>query len=150
MDTLVQKFKLPVGYSDHTKGIEVAITAVARGAYVIEKHFTLDKNLPGPDHRASLEPEDLRKMIQSIRNVEKALGNGVKRPRRCELEIRKIARKSLVAVVDIKAGSTIARDMISIKRPGTGIEPKYYGRLIGKKSRKFIRKDQLLHWSQLI
>ena len=145
IETLKCAFNVPVGFSDHTIGIEMAVAAVAMGASVIEKHFTLDKNLVGPDHKASLEPDELERMIKSIKNVEKGMGNGIKQLTIEEEEIKKIARKSVVARVDINKGVTLKEEMLAIKRPGTGISPKYFNFLIGKKLRKSISADCLLN-----
>ena len=147
--TLKEAFKLPVGYSDHSLGIYAPIAAVALGAVVIEKHFTLDKNLPGPDHKASLNPEELKEMVNAIRLIEKALGDGIKRPTPEEEEIKKVARRSLVANVDIPKGTVIKKEMIAIKRPGTGIEPKYLNVVIGKRAKRDIKKDEVLKWEDL-
>ncbi len=146
MQTLTAAFKLPVGYSDHTLGIEVPIAAVAMGAKIIEKHFTLDKNLPGPDHKASLEPDELKEMVKAIRNIEKALGDGIKRPNKSEIEIMKVARRSLIAKRDIKAGEIIKESDIAIKRPGTGILPKFKEIVIGMKLINDIRQDEPFRW----
>ena len=146
MLTLKEAFKLPVGYSDHTLGIEIPIAAVALGADVIEKHFTLDRNLPGPDHKASLEPDELKTMVKKIRNVEKALGNGIKKPTKNEIETMKVARKSLVAARNIKSGEIIKESDIIIKRPGTGISPKFKDIVVGMKATKEIKKDNLFNW----
>lgn len=150
METLRYAFELPVGLSDHSIGITIPVAAVALGACVIEKHFTLDKNLPGPDHRSSLEPHELKEMIRSIRDVEKALGDGVKRPMAEEEENKKAARRSIVARVDIPEGVIITQEMLDIKRPGTGIEPKYIENVIGKISKANIRKDEPLVWEAII
>ena len=147
--TLKEAFKLPVGYSDHSLGIYAPIAAVALGAVVIEKHFTLDKNLPGPDHKASLNPEELKEMVNAIRLIEKALGDGIKRPTPEEEEIKKVARRSLVANVDIPKGTVIKKEMIAIKRPGTGIEPKYLNVVIGKRAKRDIKKDEVLKWNMI-
>ena len=147
MLTLKEAFKLPVGYSDHTLGIEVPIAAVALGAKVIEKHFTLDKNLPGPDHKASLEPEELKVMIKAIRNIEKALGDGIKKPNKSEVEIMKVVRKTLVAARDIKKGEIIKDKDIVIKRAGIGIPPKFKDTIVGMKINKDIKKDTPFDWS---
>jgi N-acetylneuraminate synthase len=147
METLKQAFKIPVGFSDHTLGITASIAAVALGACVIEKHFTLDRNLPGPDHKASLEPDELKEMIKGIRNVEKALGDGIKRPTKDEVAIKRVARRSIVARVDIHRGTIITEDMLDVKRPGMGIEPKYIERIIGKRAKINIKKDELITWS---
>ena len=146
METLKQAFKLPVGFSDHTLGITVPIAAVALGACIIEKHFTLDRNLPGPDHKASLEPNELKEMVKTIRNIEKALGDGIKKPTEDEEEIKKVARKSIVAKVDILRGTIITENMLGIKRPGTGIEPKHWDDIVGKKTKVNIIKDKIITW----
>jgi len=146
MLTLKEAFKLPVGYSDHTLGIEIAIAAVALGAKVIEKHFTLDRGLPGPDHMASLEPDELKKMVKSIRNVEKALGIGIKKPAQSELEVIKAARRSLVAARDIRAGEVVKESDMLIKRPGTGILPKFKEMIIGMRLTKDVKKDNPFDW----
>lgn len=146
IQTLKEAFKLPVGFSDHSLGIYAPIAAVALGAVVIEKHFTLDKNLPGPDHNASLSPEELKEMIKAIRALEKALGDGIKKPTPEEEEIKKIARRSIVAKVDIPKGAVITKEMITFKRPGKGLSPKYYRYIIGKKARRNIKADELMHW----
>jgi N,N'-diacetyllegionaminate synthase len=149
METLSVAFNLPVGLSDHTVGITIPIAAVALGACVIEKHLTLDRKLPGPDHRASLEPEELRQMIEAIRDVENAMGDGIKRLTEKEEEIKKAARRSIVAKVDIPLGTTITEDMLDIKRPGTGMEPKYISKVVGSVARSLIRRDELLTLDKL-
>ncbi len=146
MQTLAAAFQLPVGYSDHTLGIEVPVAAVAMGAKIIEKHFTLDKNLPGPDHKASLEPGKLKEMVKAIRNIEMALGYGIKRPNKSEIEIMKVARRSLIATRDIKAGEIIKESDIAIKRPGTGILPKFKEIIVGMKITKDIKQDEPFRW----
>jgi len=146
IQTLAAAFKLPVGYSDHTLGIEVPIAAVARGAKIIEKHFTLDKKLPGPDHKASLEPSELKEMVKAIRNIEMALGDGIKKPNKSETEIMKVARRSLIATRDIRAGEIIKESDIAIKRPGTGILPKFKEIVIGMKLINDIRQDEPFRW----
>jgi N,N'-diacetyllegionaminate synthase len=135
---------ISVGYSDHTLGIEVPIAAVAMGATVIEKHFTLDRNLPGPDHRASLEPDELAAMVSAIRNIEKALGTGIKKPSPSELRNIFAARKSIVAAATIKKGETFTEMNITVKRPGTGINPMRWDEIIGRKAAKPYRKDELI------
>jgi N,N'-diacetyllegionaminate synthase len=135
---------ISVGYSDHTLGIEVPIAAVALGAAVLEKHFTLDRNLPGPDHKASLEPDELRAMVQAIRNIEKALGNGVKRPSPSEVKNKSIARKSLVATQPIKKGELFSADNITAKRPGVGISPMRWDEVLGQVAQKDYEKDDLI------
>ncbi|MCL6479860.1 MAG: N-acetylneuraminate synthase, partial [Peptococcaceae bacterium] len=131
MDTLKNAFGLPVGLSDHSPGIAVSIAAAARGAAVIEKHFTLDRNLPGPDHKASLEPNELKKMVQSIRQVEEALGSSRKIPAPSELKNKPVVRKSLVAAKSIKPGEVFTEDNITVKRSGGGISPMYYWDWLG-------------------
>jgi N,N'-diacetyllegionaminate synthase len=149
METLRCAFGLPVGLSDHSLGITVPIAAAALGACVIEKHFTLDKSLPGPDHQASLEPEELKQMIKAIREVEKAMGNGTKTPTKEEKEIRKVVRRSIVARVNISKGTAITEEMLAIKRPGTGIEPKYMDRVVGAVARRRIAQDEPLTMNKL-
>lgn len=134
-----------IGYSDHTLGIEVPIAAVTLGAKVIEKHFTLDRNLPGPDHKASLEPNELKQMVSSIRNIEKALsGSGLKEPSKSELKNKPIARKSIVAACTIKKGIIFAESNLTIKRPGTGISPMQWDNVIGKTANKDFKEDELI------
>jgi len=144
MDTLAQSFGLPVGYSDHTPGIHIPIAAVARGACLIEKHFTLDRTLPGPDHKASLEPDELRQMVNDIRAVEQALGDGIKRPTASEWKNRDVARKSLVAGRVIAAGEEFTPANVSCKRPGTGASPMEYWDTLGKRSPRTYGQDELL------
>jgi len=146
ISTLKEAFELPVGYSDHTLGIEIPVAAVVLGAKVIEKHFILDRGLPGPDHKASLEPDELKKMVKAIRNVEKALGSGIKKPAQSELEVMKAARRSLVAARDIKAGEVVKESDILIKRPGTGISPKFKKIIIGMRLTRDIKKDTPFNW----
>lgn len=146
MQTLAAAFKLTVGYSDHTLGIEVSIAAVAMGAKIIEKHFTLDKKLPGPDHKASLEPNELKEMVKAIRNIEMALGDGIKKPNKSEIQIMKVARRSLIATRDIRAGEIIKESDIAIKRPGKGIPPKFKEIVIGMKLINDIRQDEPFRW----
>lgn len=166
--TMKKEFNLPIGYSDHTEGIDVALDAAILDACVIEKHFTLDRNVLGPDHRASLEPGELKEMIAGIRDMEKAgaigagreikflsirqpkaIGNGFKGPTQNESAIANVVRKSIVAAVDIKRGSTIEESMLIIKRPGTGIEPERFDSIIGRKAKKDIKKDKLITWQDL-
>lgn len=144
MLTIQQAFGVAVGYSDHTSGIEVAIAAVALGATVIEKHFTLDRNLPGPDHKASLEPDELKSMVSAIRNVERALGVGHKCAGPSELRNRPISRKSIVAARDIQQGEIFSNENLTVKRPGTGISPMRWDELIGKESPRRYRRDDLI------
>ncbi len=142
METLRAAFRLPAGLSDHSMGIIIPVAAVALGACVIEKHFTLDRNLPGPDHRASLEPEELRQMVKAIRDIEKAMGDGLKRPTAEEEENKKVARRSIVARVDIPKGIIISEDMLDFKRPGTGLAPKYMTEIMGRKTKRDIKSGE--------
>lgn len=142
MLTIRDAFKVKVGYSDHTPGIEVSIAAAAMGAAIIEKHFTLDKNLPGPDHKASLEPSELKNMVAAIRNIETALGDGVKKCMPSELKNRAIARKSIVAAKTITAGEIFTEDNITVKRPGDGINPMEWDKIIGRQSIKNFEEDE--------
>lgn len=149
INTLKATFKLPVGFSDHTLGIVIPIAAVTMGACIIEKHITIDKNLPGPDHKASLSPNELIEMVKSIRIVEKSMGNGLKTITKNEEDIMKSVRKSIVLKRDAPKGSVIIEDMIEVKRPGTGIEPLYLEYIIGKKIRCNLRKGDVLKWEML-
>lgn len=144
MLTIKEAFKVKVGYSDHTLGIEVPIAAVALGASVIEKHFTLDKNMEGPDHKASLEPHELKAMIDAIRNIEKSLGDGIKKPSKSELKNKDIARKSIVAKREIKKGEIFTEDNITVKRPGNGISPMRWYEVLGKVALKDYKEDELI------
>ena len=150
MKTMQCAFSVLVGYSDHTEGITISIAAVAMAASVLEKHFTLDRTLPGPDHRASLEPGELKAMVQAIRDVEFAVGAGVKRPNKDEEKIKKIARRSIVARNEIKRGATLKESDIAIRRPGTGIEPKYASKIIGRRVNKTIKKDIIISWEYFL
>ena len=144
MQTIAQAFKVKVGYSDHTPGIEVPTAAVALGASIIEKHFTLDKNLPGPDHKASLEPQELQAMVKAIRNIEIALGDGIKRPSANEQKNMQVARKSLVALTDIKKGDTFSEHNLTVKRPGLGISPMRWNEVIGQLAQKDYQADDMI------
>ena len=144
IDTLRKEFKLEVGYSDHTQRIEVPIAAVAKGATIIEKHFTLDRNMEGPDHKASLEPNELKQMVTSIRNIEKAFGNGIKEPQESEKKNIEIARKSIVAKINIKKGEIFTEHNITTKRPGSGISPMKWDCIIGKTATKDYQEDELI------
>lgn len=144
INTLRDEFGLCVGYSDHTEGTEVSLAAVAKGSCVIERHFTLDRGMKGPDHKASLEPKEFTAMVDGIRIVEKALGDGIKEPVKSECEIMKVARKSIVAARNIRSGTTITPDMVAIKRPGFGIKPKYLNEIVGKTAAKDIPKDTVM------
>ena len=144
MQTMRDEFHLEVGYSDHTKGIEVPVAAVALGATIIEKHFTLDRNMEGPDHKASLEPQELAEMVCCIRNIEKALGSGDKTTTPSEKKNIAVARKSIVAKTKIKAGDTLTEDNITVKRPGTGISPMKWFGVLGTKAVKDFDEDELI------
>ncbi len=144
MDTLRDAFGLPVGYSDHTAGIAVPIAAAAREAVVIEKHFTLDRSLPGPDHRASLEPDELTEMVKAIRQVERALGFKCKMPASSEFKNMSVARKSLVAKSHIIKGDLFTEDNITVKRPGNGLQPYLYWDVLGKRATKNFESDEVI------
>ncbi|PJZ58136.1 N-acetylneuraminate synthase [Leptospira barantonii] len=144
MRSIADSFKVKVGYSDHTSGIEVSIAAVALGASVIEKHFTLDRTLPGPDHKASLEPEELKTMIRSIRNIEQSLGDGIKRPSQSESKNISIARKSLVAAQPIRSGEIFSYENLTTKRPGNGISPMRLDEIVGLKAHRDFTEDELI------
>ena len=133
-----------IGYSDHTLGIEIPVAAVAMGATIIEKHFTLDKNMEGPDHKASLEPNELKAMVHAIRNVEKVLGSGIKKPSHSELKNKPIARKSLVAARSIVKGEVFTQENLTVKRPGTGISPMRWDEVIGQQASKDYQQDELI------
>ncbi|HEO65662.1 MAG TPA: N-acetylneuraminate synthase [Spirochaetes bacterium] len=149
IETMEIAFHLAVGYSDHTLGIEIPVAAVALGATVIEKHFTLDSTMKGPDHSISLDPQGFKEMVTAIRNVEKALGDGLKVPVEKELPVREAARRSLVAQRPIPAGTPITAEMITSKRPGHGIPPKYFDLIIGKRLPKALEKDETITWDIL-
>jgi len=144
MLTIRDAFGVAVGYSDHTSGIEVAIAAVALGATVIEKHFTLDRNLPGPDHKASLEPDEFKAMVAAIRNIEKALGDGIKRSSASEAKNKPIARRSLVAASAIRAGEVFSETNLTVKRPGTGLSPMRWEEVLGRKAPRDFAPDELI------
>ena len=149
MDTLRERFGVPVGLSDHTLGLAVALAAVARGAAIVEKHLTLDKAMPGPDHRASLDPGEMAALVRGIRTVESALGDGDKRPTPSELDTRRVARKSLVAARALRAGERLTADAVAVKRPGTGIPPAELGRAVGRRLRRDVAADEVLEWTAL-
>jgi N,N'-diacetyllegionaminate synthase len=144
MDTLREEFGLKVGYSDHTKGICVPIAAAAKGAAVIEKHFTLDRSMEGPDHKASLEPDELAQMVESVRCVEAALGDGVKKPAPSEIKNMAVARKSIVAKTAIKKGDVYTTDNITTKRPGTGLSPMRWHEILGTRADRDYEEDELI------
>ncbi|MFQ5809861.1 MAG: N-acetylneuraminate synthase [Armatimonadota bacterium] len=149
MPTLRVAFGRPVGYSDHTEGVTAAVAAVALGACMIEKHFTLDKALPGPDHKASLEPDELGDLVRSIRDCETALGSASKGPTAAEADVKAAARKSIVAARAIPAGTRITADMLALKRPGTGLKPDALELVIGQVAAQDIAEDALLEWGML-
>lgn len=144
MDTLGNAFNLPAGYSDHSEGIAIPIAAVARGAVMIEKHFTLDRNMEGPDHNASLEPDELKAMVKGIRQVEIALGSYVKTPTVSEVKNKSVVRKSIVAATDIEEGEELNTSNLTIKRPGSGLSPYRYWDLIGRKATKAYKLGELI------
>lgn len=144
MLTIKEAFKVNVGYSDHTSGIEVPIAAVALGATVIEKHFTINRDMKGPDHKASLEPGELKTMVEVIRNIERALGNGIKKPTPSELKNKPMARKSIVAAKDIKKGQVFTEDNIAVKRPGTGLSPMEWDKVVGQIAKRDFGKDVII------
>jgi N,N'-diacetyllegionaminate synthase len=149
MQTLAAEFGVPVGYSDHTAGSAIAVGAVALGAVVVEKHFTLDRTLPGPDHQASLEPAELARMIADIRACEEALGDGQKVPRPREIGVRDVVRRSVTLVRDVAAGQVLARDDLALLRPGDGIPPKDLARVLGRRARRALVAGTRLDWTQL-
>jgi len=149
METLGDEFGLPVGLSDHTLGTAVPIAAAALGANIIEKHFTLDRKMPGPDHEASLDPEEFGEMVTCIRDVEKALGAGVKKPTKSEEAVKKVVRKSIVARVNIPAGAVITAKMLDLKRPGTGLGPEYLKKVVGKRAKRNLKADELVTLKKL-
>lgn len=142
-------FNLPVGLSDHTLGIEIPIAAVSLGANIIEKHFTLDRSLPGPDHSFATEPEELRKLVESVRNVEKALGDGVKKPTKSELENRRLARRSIHAKRDIKEGEIIRKEHLIMLRPALGIKPNFKEIVVGRIAKKNIKAGSMITWEMV-
>jgi N,N'-diacetyllegionaminate synthase len=142
MVTIGEAFKIRFGYSDHTEGIEIPMAAVAMGATIIEKHFTLDRNMQGPDHKASLEPLALKKMIEGIRNIERALGDGIKIPSPGEIKNKVAARKSIVAAKHISKGEVLSGENLTVKRPGDGLSPMLWDQLTGTRSNRTYEKDQ--------
>jgi N,N'-diacetyllegionaminate synthase len=144
MRTINEKFNVSVGYSDHTLGIEIPIAAVALGAVIIEKHFTLDRNLPGPDHKASLEPTEFKAMVSGIRNIEEGLGDGIKRPMPSELLNLEIVRKSIVASTEIKKGELLTAENLTTKRPGSGLSPIYWDSVLGTQAIRSYLKDEFI------
>ncbi|MBQ2510020.1 MAG: N-acetylneuraminate synthase [Erysipelotrichaceae bacterium] len=149
METMKEAFDLPVGYSDHTKGIEIPTAAVALGACVIEKHFTLDRNMEGPDHKASVEPQELKAMVEAIRHTEVAIGDGVKRVSASELKNQDIARKSIIAAKAIRKGDVFTEDNVTTKRPGSGLNPMRWFELLGKTAKHDYEEDYLIEKDEL-
>ena len=149
IETLRREFNLLVGFSDHSTGYVASIAAVSLGVVILEKHFTLDRTLLGPDHKASLDPVQLQEYVSFIRAAESSLGDGIKKPASSEIPIKDVARKSLVAIQDIKAGTMLEESMIGIKRPGTGIPPRFLSEIIGRRIKVDIKNDALLHWDML-
>jgi N-acetylneuraminate synthase len=150
MATMRAAFGLPVGYSDHTPGLEVALAAVALGADILEKHFTLDRTMPGPDHRASLEPAELAALVRGVRVVEASLGDGRKRRQPCEEDVARVARKSITTKVAIAKGGVIASEALAMRRPGTGLAPELAPLLIGRKAARDIEADALLRLEDIV
>jgi N,N'-diacetyllegionaminate synthase len=144
MQTIAEKFKVKVGYSDHTTGIEIPVAAVALGATVIEKHFTLDRNMEGPDHKASIEPQELKAMVTAIRNVEKALGRAEKQITESERKNKDVARKSIIAAIDIEQGEIFTEKNLTVKRPGNGISPMLWEKVLGQIAKKDFKEDELI------
>lgn len=149
METLVSELELPVGYSDHTDGDLISVAAVAMGACIVEKHFTMDRSLPGPDHQASLEPEELKGMVEKIRQVQKSLGDGEKSPRPSELPVRELVRRSVTLKVDKAAGEPIQAGDLVLLRPATGIEPKYMNELVGRCLNTSLKSGSVLKWQDI-
>lgn len=149
MQTMADYFSLPVGYSDHTDGIVIAIAAVAMGAKVIEKHFTLDRGLPGPDHKASLEPDELEQMVSDIRKVENCFGNGQKEPQPDELPVRKLVRRSICLARNMASGEVIKEGDLQMLRPGTGIPPGQLQLVIGKQLKSSLQSGSMISWQDL-
>lgn len=149
MLTLKEAFKTEIGYSDHTLGTEVAIAAVAMGAKVIEKHFTLDKNMEGPDHKASLDPKELKIMVEQIRNIEKALGDGIKKPNKSEEKIKKVVRRRILISKELKKGHMLTEDDLILKRSNSGIEADFIDLVLNKKLKIDMKKDSSLTWEDM-
>jgi sialic acid synthase SpsE len=149
LQTLQSYFELPVGLSDHSEGILLSLVAVALGAVILEKHFTLDKEASGPDHGASADPDELRTLIRNLRDVETSLGDGRKKPAVTEEESRLLNRRSIVSAADIRAHEVIAPWMLTFKRPASGLEPRHWEKVIGMRTRRNICKDTILQWEDL-
>ena len=149
LETLQSYFGLPVGLSDHSRGILFSIAAAAMGAAAVEKHFTLDQGAKGPDHKASLDPNELKELVRNLRFLEAGMGSGEKSPAKSEMEGRRLGRRSVVAAADIQAGEQIVSEMLTCKRPGVGVAPKYRNRVAGMTPRRFIAKDTIITWEDL-
>ena len=149
INTLSRAFQIPIGFSDHTIGIHISIAAVAKGSKVVEKHFTLDRKMKGPDHSFAVEPNELKQMVQNIRDVEKAMGTGIKERDKDEQEMYEKARRSIIAANDIVKGTKITRDMLIIKRPGFGIKPKFLDMVVGKTAKRDVKAEQWLVWEDI-
>ena len=149
MDTMRKRFHLPVGYSDNGESLLVDIVAASMGANLIEKHFTIDKKLPGPDHFFSIDPAGLKDLISKIRIVESMHGDGIKAPQISEMEVRQDIRKSITAAEDISENEIITAEKLLTKRPAIGIKPKYFERVVGKKANKKIKKDTAIQWEDI-
>ena len=149
INTMQAAFQIPIGFSDHTIGIHIPVAAVVSGARVIEKHITLDRKMKGPDHNFSIEPDELKQMVQNIRDVEKAMGTGVKEISKKEKEMYEKGRRSIIAAQDISKDTKITRSMLIVKRPGYGIKPKFIDIVVGKKAKKNISEDQWITWEDI-
>ncbi|MCR5271967.1 MAG: N-acetylneuraminate synthase [Lachnospiraceae bacterium] len=149
MKTMAEAFKLPVGYSDHTLSCEAAVAAVTLGAVVVEKHFTLDRNMKGPDHAASMEPEELKAYVKSIRNTEKLLGDGIKKPTDSEKNIMKQTRRSILAARDLPKGTVIEKNMLVFKRPGDGVYPEFADVFVGRTLKRDVKQDEKIMWRDI-
>jgi N,N'-diacetyllegionaminate synthase len=149
IQTLSKAFQIPVGFSDHTLGIHIAIAAVAKGANIIEKHFTLDRTMKGPDHSFAIEPNELKLLVKNIRDVEKATGSGVKERSKAEQEMYEKGRRSIIAARDIKKGTKIEREWLIVKRPGYGIKPKYLDIVVGRTAKRDIKSDEWITWDDI-
>jgi len=149
IQTMKKEFEIPIGFSDHTMGIHIPVAAVAKGALIIEKHFTLDRKMKGPDHSFAVQPDELKLMVQNIRETEKAMGTGEKKVSEQEKEMYEKGRRSLIAAMKIPKGTKITREMIIIKRPGYGIKPKNLDRVIGKTAKRDISEDQWITWKDI-
>jgi N-acetylneuraminate synthase len=149
MKTFEQAFQVPVGYSDHTIGDAIALAAIALGACILEKHLTLDRHLPGPDHAMSMEPDELKAMVQKVRSVEMALGDGVKKLQQPEIPVQMVARRSLIASRRIGIGETLSESNVTLKRPGTGLDPRLWEYVVGRKAKSEIQADIPITWEML-